>query len=555
MARARSFGACTRIAVSGGVDSMALATLCAAARIESTAHWPAFTAFVVDHKLRDNSTDEAYRVLTNLESLHIDSQLLTLDWTGIERADGIANVESHARRLRYQALGRACRNAGARYLLVGHHADDQAEGVLVRIINRRHGAGLSGMRAGALIPECEDIYGVSCSETSQQFKCEYLAPIIEQENLASGSGLTGPPVQQVRLQAVGDGIRVLRPLLSYTKQQLIDTCMGANTAWFEDQTNADQTLALRNTVRSLLATEALPLALRRSRLLTLARNVRIRQENLLQKVRRLVDKANVRLDPRGGSLTCSFSLVDVADLGDDFSDGLTLYLREMLNLVTPQTSVGRAAIYSALSVLLSFVHTPAEAVCKVSVAGVTVAARETSASTAVFTMHRQMPSSISKGSTNVLLKLPPSTESSETIFTWSSWHLWDNRYWIRLGRVGPSASAEQYGTLRFFTPADMARLRRPSPNSPSLRSLRGFGFQLGDVRYTIPVLCIQHDETIDDTAATDTIIALPSIGWSRNSCQRWTNDVELAEDTRWVYDIKYKHVDAWLTEAVDSAID
>ncbi|OQO09662.1 hypothetical protein B0A48_05064 [Cryoendolithus antarcticus] len=539
------------IAVSGGVDSMALVTLCAAARKTSGAQWPTFTAFVVDHKLRDDSTDEAHKVLANLASLDIDSQLLTLDWTGLRHADGIANVESAARRLRYQALGKACRDAGARHLLVGHHADDQAESVLVRIVSGRLGAGLAGMRSGALIPECEDVYGVSCSEMSQRLKHDYLAPITEQKNVASSSELTEPPVQPVRLSTVGDGIRVLRPLLSYNKQRLIDICISANTAWFEDQTNADQTLALRNTIRPLHATEALPLALRRSRLLTLARNVRTRQENMLQKTRQLFDKANVRLDPRAGSLTCTLSLVDVANLGDDFSDGLILFLRKMLNLVTPQKMVDRAAIYSALSNLLSFAHTSAEAVCKVSVAGVTLAARETSASTAVFTMHRQMPSSISKGSTDVLLKLPSSTESSATIVTWSSWHLWDNRYWIRLGRVGASASAEQYGSLRFFTPADMTRLRRPSLDSPSRDSLRSVEFPLSDVRYTIPVICIQHAETLGGTDVTETIIAMPSIGWSRNTCQRWTRDIQLTESTEWVYDIKYKYVDASLTEAVD----
>ncbi|KAK6434483.1 hypothetical protein LTR95_009337 [Oleoguttula sp. CCFEE 5521] len=540
------------IAVSGGVDSMALATLCAAAQRASGTAWPTFTAFVVDHKLRDNSTDEAHKVLTNLASLDIDSQLLTLDWSGIETADGIANIESAARRLRYQALGRACRDVGARHLLVGHHADDQAEGVLVRIVNRRYGAGLTGMRSGALIPECEDIYGVSCSEMSQRLKHEHLAPILEQENVPSSSELTEPPLRPARLLTAGDGVRVLRPLLLYTKQQLVDTCTSANTAWFEDQTNADQTLALRNTVRSLLATEALPVALRRSRLLSLAGSVRTRQETLQKKVRQLVDGANVRLDPRAGSLTCTLSVLDVADLGDDFADGLTLFLRKMLNLVTPQRLVDRAATYSALSVLLSFAHTSAEAVCKVSVAGVTVAARETSTSTAVFTMHRQMPSNMSKGSTDVLLKVPSSTESSATIATWSSWHLWDNRYWIRLGRVGASASTEQYGTLRFFTPADMTRLRSPSPDSPSRSSLRSVEFPLSDVRYTIPVLYIQHAETPDGTAVTETIVAMPSVGWSRNTCQRWTRNVELTESTRWVYDIKYKHVDASLTEAVNN---
>ena len=41
--------------------------------------------------------------------------------------------EGLARNLRYQALGRACRDAKATGILMAHHADDQAETIIMRI--------------------------------------------------------------------------------------------------------------------------------------------------------------------------------------------------------------------------------------------------------------------------------------------------------------------------------------------------------------------------------------------------------------------------------------
>lgn len=69
----------TGLAVSGGVDSMALAWLCSEMRKDSRGY--EFTAFVVDHKLRKGSTKEAQQVrqvLDGLGSLHQPASKNTL---------------------------------------------------------------------------------------------------------------------------------------------------------------------------------------------------------------------------------------------------------------------------------------------------------------------------------------------------------------------------------------------------------------------------------------------------------------------------------------------
>ena len=57
------------IAVSGGVDSMALACLCNKMKRESAGDQLTLKAFVVDHKLRSDSSREATVTRSRLEEL------------------------------------------------------------------------------------------------------------------------------------------------------------------------------------------------------------------------------------------------------------------------------------------------------------------------------------------------------------------------------------------------------------------------------------------------------------------------------------------------------
>lgn len=121
------------VAVSGGADSMALALLVAA--------WASspILALVVDHGLRPDSAGEANLTRARLAGAGIQARLLTLRDVGPGAA--------RARRARYAALEQACAEAGILHLLLGHHAADQAETVLMRLLAGSSVRGLAGMAA------------------------------------------------------------------------------------------------------------------------------------------------------------------------------------------------------------------------------------------------------------------------------------------------------------------------------------------------------------------------------------------------------------------------
>jgi tRNA(Ile)-lysidine synthase len=130
------------LAVSGGPDSLALLLLASSAlpgQVE---------AATVDHGLRAESAAEAEAVAQICATLGVPHAILT-----VEVATG--NVQAEARRARYAGLGDwlAARDLAA--LATAHHADDQAETLLLRL-NRASGvAGLAGTRARALVPHSE----------------------------------------------------------------------------------------------------------------------------------------------------------------------------------------------------------------------------------------------------------------------------------------------------------------------------------------------------------------------------------------------------------------
>lgn len=179
-------------AVSGGADSMALTLLAArwAARRQI-----AITALSVDHGLRRRSKAEARKVGFWLSERGIAHKVLT--WRG---AKPQSNIQARAREARYRLLGDWCRRHGVQDLLLGHHQDDQAETVILRLMR---GSGVDGLAA--------------------------MAPL-----------------------TMRDGLRILRPLLGVPKARLTATCAKFKQPWIEDPSNRDDQFA-RVRVRKLMA--------------------------------------------------------------------------------------------------------------------------------------------------------------------------------------------------------------------------------------------------------------------------------------------------------------
>lgn len=128
------------LAVSGGPDSLALLAL-------AHATFPGrFAVATVDHGLRSAAAEEAADVARLCAVLDVPHTTLTL-----ALAPGSA-VQERARIARYAALGDWLDRTGLTALATAHHADDQAETLVMRF-NRGAGLrGLAGMRPIAGVP-------------------------------------------------------------------------------------------------------------------------------------------------------------------------------------------------------------------------------------------------------------------------------------------------------------------------------------------------------------------------------------------------------------------
>jgi tRNA(Ile)-lysidine synthase len=97
-------------------------------------------ALTVDHGLRPESAREAATTVDRLRALGIEARVLTV--ADLPQGSGIAE---RARAARYRILRAACAAQGILHLLLGHHAADQAETVMIRVLGGSGGRGLAGM--------------------------------------------------------------------------------------------------------------------------------------------------------------------------------------------------------------------------------------------------------------------------------------------------------------------------------------------------------------------------------------------------------------------------
>ena len=122
------------VAVSGGPDSLALSFL---AKILEIKRLVKVKYFIVDHKLRRESTSEAIYVKKTLKNYLINLEILS--WNG---AKPKKNIQSIARDKRYELLISRAKKYKIKNILLGHHLDDLFENFFLRILR---GSGLNGL--------------------------------------------------------------------------------------------------------------------------------------------------------------------------------------------------------------------------------------------------------------------------------------------------------------------------------------------------------------------------------------------------------------------------
>ena len=139
--RARWQGLRVLVAVSGGPDSVALLRA-----LHALAPSPAAEMLLVahcNHHLRGAQSDEDAQFVGELGiALGLTVLVGDVDVSTQERLAG-DGLEAAARAARYEFLTKVAEEQGARYLALGHTADDQAETVLHRVLR---GTGLAGLR-------------------------------------------------------------------------------------------------------------------------------------------------------------------------------------------------------------------------------------------------------------------------------------------------------------------------------------------------------------------------------------------------------------------------
>ncbi|WP_052046045.1 tRNA lysidine(34) synthetase TilS [Candidatus Paracaedibacter symbiosus] len=168
------------VATSGGSDSLAL---CLLMNQWITQKSGKLISLTVDHGLRPDSTEEALKVNDWLTKQGIEHHILT--WSSEKPA---TDIQNKARIARYHLLERWCAERQILHLALGHHADDQAETVLQRLLHGSGPIGLQGIQA-----------------------CSY--------------------------RPFG---RILRPLLGFSKQELLDYLRTQNQPWVTDPSNLNQ---------------------------------------------------------------------------------------------------------------------------------------------------------------------------------------------------------------------------------------------------------------------------------------------------------------------------
>jgi tRNA(Ile)-lysidine synthase len=122
------------VAISGGPDSLSLAFL---AKCFSIINKVKVRFFIVNHKLRKESSKEAKYVSNLLKKTDIKCKILS--WNGKKPAN---NIQAIAREKRYQLLANECKRNKINNLLVGHHLDDVLENFIIRLTR---GSGLKGL--------------------------------------------------------------------------------------------------------------------------------------------------------------------------------------------------------------------------------------------------------------------------------------------------------------------------------------------------------------------------------------------------------------------------
>jgi tRNA(Ile)-lysidine synthetase-like protein len=130
------------VAFSGGTDSLALAI--ALGRVAPISAVRPHLIHV-NHGIRPRSDGDAEQCQNLARELGLELTIVSAEADPRKQAAGVG-IEEAARRQRYLALAKSVHSQGSDVIATGHHADDQAETVLLHLFRGSGLSGASGMR-------------------------------------------------------------------------------------------------------------------------------------------------------------------------------------------------------------------------------------------------------------------------------------------------------------------------------------------------------------------------------------------------------------------------
>ena len=202
------------LAVSGGMDSMCLADLW------MRAFGP--ESFAVAHcnfGLRGEESDGDEVLVTRwAEDRGVVLHKVSFDTVNYASEEGIS-IEMAARELRYRWFGELCRQHGYMAVAVAHHADDNAETMVLNMVRGAGLKGLSGMKPVSDLP-----YAIEMPSHARHDEiCDDRHPRLDRGAL-------------------------IRPLLTFTRKQIEGHVMANRVPYRNDSTNSS-VVYRRNSIR------------------------------------------------------------------------------------------------------------------------------------------------------------------------------------------------------------------------------------------------------------------------------------------------------------------
>ncbi|KAI1614918.1 cell cycle protein MesJ [Exophiala viscosa] len=455
-------------------------------------------AFIVDHKARNGSREEAEFVSNELDKMDVKSVILSMQWSGTLDPSELSDFEFRARVSRYRLIASAAIRRKIRHLFVGHHQDDQVETVLMRLIRNSTTStaflGLQGMADRTTIPCCESIRGAHERPPYERFEQWHQTPDTAQLNSKmENSTLDQDHLNRGKVVTVSrpGGLQIHRPLLPFPKSRLVDICESNHIKYVKDKTNEDPTLTLRNAVRYMRAKYTLPRALMAESMLHLLQWAQTSAQDLVERGTRLLNMVDVvTFDLRSGMMTISVAS-EFVQACQKLQSGANA-LAQLTSVVSCQH---RAAIptlvsHQNLEDFLQIMQSPElrrTTIQQVLLERLQSASQDASGSVLVRLARPPMrPAEVALATQGFSPSAPRDDDLPNEDGIWSEWLLWDHRYWIRV-RTKNASRLEQIA-VRPFQVADEGHLRQMvKQERDELHSMLAEAAP-GKLRYTLPIL-------------------------------------------------------------------